>query len=165
MCFIDTWKIPLTLPDIKSAYNELKDQQAAIRDWIDKGGRYMGFCLGAYLAGSTPGLGLLPTGVNAVSERKMDNAQVTNTRDTMIQVDWTYRSTVGGHTRGETSKNQWVYFQDGAAMTGLPTSNSNETVLGRYSQSKDVAASITPLGKGWVVLVGPHPEATEEWCK
>ncbi|OAQ61406.1 biotin protein ligase [Pochonia chlamydosporia 170] len=151
-------------PDLNSAWAELQDHQTELRDFITKqGGRYLGFCLGAFLAGSTPGLGLLPEGANAVSERKQDNAQVTNTRDTIIQIDWTFRSSIGNYSKGETAVNRWVYFQDGAAITGL--SGGNSSVLGRYSQNGDVAASLTPLGKGWVALVGAHPEATKSWYR
>jgi hypothetical protein len=43
--------------------------------------------------------------------------------------------------------------------------SSNIKILGRYSSNDDVAATLSPFGRGWVGLVGPHPEATEDWCK
>ncbi|KAK2591405.1 hypothetical protein QQS21_010911 [Conoideocrella luteorostrata] len=149
-------------PDLNSAYRELKEHSSEIRTFVQNGGRYLGFCLGAFLAGDTPGFGLLPDGMNAVAERKSDGAQVTSTEDTMIQVDWNYRTKVGTYSQGETATRKWVYFQDGAVITGIPKDNNN-TVLGRYSSNGNVAASLTPLGKGWVALVGPHPEATPDW--
>ncbi|GAB0132354.1 hypothetical protein EsDP_00000794 [Epichloe bromicola] len=149
-------------PDLSSAYEELKPHQSELRDFVKNGGRYLGFCLGAFLAGDSPGFGLLPSGVNATAERKSDGAQVTGTEDTIIQVDWTFRSGVSSFSQGQTAKSQWVYFQDGAVINGLPK-DDNSTVLGRYSSNGNVAASLTPLGKGYVALVGPHPEATRDW--
>jgi glutamine amidotransferase-like uncharacterized protein len=81
----------------------------------------------------------------------------------MIQVDWTFQNITANHTKGEVATGRWLYFQDGAAITGL--SGDNSTILGRYSQNGNVAASLTPLGKGWVALIGAHPEATNRWCK
>lgn len=151
-------------PDLSSAYEELKPHQSELRDFVENGGRYLGFCLGAFLAGDSPGFGFLPSGVNATAERKSDGAQVTGMEDTLIQVDWTFRTKVSSFSQGQTAKSQWVYFQDGAVINGIPK-DDNGTVLGRYSSNGDVAASLTPLGKGYVALVGPHPEATPDWCK
>ncbi|KAG5986448.1 hypothetical protein E4U54_005413 [Claviceps lovelessii] len=152
-------------PDLNSAYRELKPHQDEFRDFVQNGGRYLGFCLGAFLAGSTPGFRLLPEGINATPERKSEGAQVTGTEDTMIQVDWTYQSSqVSAFSKGETAKNQWLYFQDGAVITGL-SGGDNTTVLGRYSSNGNVAASLTPLGKGYIALVGPHPEAPPDWYR
>ena len=44
-------------------------------------------------------------------------------------------------------------------------SPENTQILGRYSGSGDIAASLTPFGKGWVGAVGPHPEADRTWCR
>lgn len=121
----------------------------------------MGFCLGAYLAGNSPGFGLLPRGADTTDERSEPRAQVTSEKDTIIQVDWTFSS-------GHTEKNRWVYFQDGAAITGLKKGLKSEghgRVIATYSKNGDVAASVTPYGRGWVGVVGPHPEATSDWCK
>jgi glutamine amidotransferase-like uncharacterized protein len=150
--------------DLDSAWSELQEHASEIRDFVEnQGGRYLGFCLGAYLAGKKPGFGLLPEGASAVSERKEKNAQVTHTKDSLVQVDWKFSTEIGNHREGETATNQWLYFQDGTAIKGL--SGYNNTVLARYSTSGNIAASLTPLGRGWIALVGPHPEATEKWCK
>ncbi|GAO18175.1 uncharacterized protein UV8b_01244 [Ustilaginoidea virens] len=151
-------------PDLTAAYNELQDHAPEIRDFVNNGGRYLGFCLGAFLAGNSPGFDLLPSGASTDAERKMDNSQVTGTEDTIIQVDWTFRTKVSAFSRGETAKAQWIYFQDGAVINGLPD-DGNHTILGRYSQNGNVAASLTPYGKGWVAVTGPHPEAPKDWYK
>lgn len=50
-------------------------------------------------------------------------------------------------------------------MTNLSAGQEGVTVLGRYSKTGNVAASLSGFGKGWVALVGPHPEASKNWCK
>jgi glutamine amidotransferase-like uncharacterized protein len=119
----------------------------------------MGFCLGAYLAGKRA-LDLLPEGTDVGSEILQDNAQVHDAKDITIQVDWKFNASAGHPTL---EKGRWAYFQEGAAMLGFQ--NPDPFVVARYSTNQDVAASVTPYGKGFVGLVGPHPEAYELWCK
>jgi len=90
-------------------------------------------------------------------EIKRRGAQVDNEDDTVIEVDWTFSS-------GKTDKKRWLYFQDGVVIKGFAAKTPGQ-VLGRYSSNGDVASSVTPYGKGWVGLVGPHPEADKTWCK
>lgn len=138
----------------------MKQYAEPIKDFVANGGRYMGFCLGAYLAGNNPGLELLPQGDDVDEESTQPGAQVTNEDDTIINVDWTFST---GNDAGTTQHKRWLYFQDGAVMSiaGSPTSK----ILGRYSSNGDIAASLTAYGSGWVGLVGPHPEADQSWCK
>ncbi|KAG8409521.1 hypothetical protein J3459_017437 [Metarhizium acridum] len=138
-------------PDLDGAWAEIKDAAPAIRDFVSRGGRYMGVCLGAFLAGA-----------DVDREITQRHAQVTDDRDTLIQVDWTWAASAGGHTRGQTLRDRWAYFQDGVVVKGLPP-GAGDSVLARYAQSGNVAASRTPHGRGWVVLVGIHPEATSLW--
>jgi hypothetical protein len=124
----------------------------------------MGFCLGAYLAGNSddfPGFNLLPPGVNVVSEIQQKHAEVTNTKDTIIQLDWKY-------TSGKVEHNKWAYFQEGAATMGLNgffNNGGRGRIIANYSMNDNVAASVTPYGRGWVGVVGTHPEADKSWCK
>lgn len=143
-------------PDLDEAYRLTKKYKNAIRKFVDSGGHYLGFCLGAYLAGPEHGYGLLSEGAETSQEIEQDDAQVKTEADTVIQVDWTFRS-------GRVEKNRWAYFQDGVVVQGLHA-NGPGRIIGRYSANGDVAASISPYGKGWVGLVGPHPEADDEWC-
>lgn len=129
-----------------------------IRDFIANGGRYLGICLGAYLAGRDPGWGLLPPGVDTDSEIEANGTQVTHDKDTVIQVDWTWAS---GPKAGTTT-NHWLYFQEGSRVEGLVESK-DAFVMGRYSKSGGVAASVSRYGKGWIGLMGPHPEANQDW--
>jgi glutamine amidotransferase-like uncharacterized protein len=147
--------------DVDDAWNEIKAFAGPLRDFVADGGRYLGFCLGAYLAGRNPGLGLVPKKADVDSEIEQKNAQVTNDTDSIIQIDWTWSS---GDKAGQTTKNTWIYFQEGAVMQGFKP-NDTTFVLGRYSKNGDVAATLNKYGNGWVGLTGPHPEATQDWCE
>lgn len=136
----------------------MKRYKPAIRNYIAHGGRYAGFCLGAYLAGHDPGFDLLPSDSDTNEEIIQKGAQVTNTKDTIIQVDWRFHS---GPRKGELQPGRWMYFQDGAVME---LSNASAIELGRYSSNGGVAACVFSFGEGSVGLVGPHPEADGSWC-
>ncbi|KAI5455603.1 hypothetical protein BGZ63DRAFT_397996 [Mariannaea sp. PMI_226] len=145
-------------PDLDDAWEELKSFTKVIQEFVSNGGRYLGFCLGAYLAGHSPGFQLLPHGIDVDSEIEQPKSQVKSAKDTVTQVDWRFTT---GPNAGQTQNSRWLYFQEGAVVTGL--NRSDERVLARYSSNGDVAATLTPFGKGWVGLVGPHPEATKDW--
>ena len=119
----------------------------------------MGFCMGAYLAGKSA-LDLMPSGIDVGSEILQDKAQVDDDRDTTIQVDWKFNASTSSP---KWEKARWTYFQEGAAMLGF--NHSDPGIIARYSANQNVAASVTPYGKGFVGLVGSHPEAYELWCK
>ncbi|KAL9562722.1 hypothetical protein ACKAV7_013286 [Fusarium commune] len=142
-------------PNWSKAYRSTKKYEKAIQEFVKSGGHYLGFCLGAYLAGPVNGYNLLPKGVDAEQEIKRRGAQVKGEDDTVINVDWTFES-------GNTEDKRWLYFQDGVVIRGMDESKPGK-IVGRYSANGDVAASITPYGKGSVGLVGPHPEADDTW--
>jgi hypothetical protein len=146
--------------DLQKAWKEAKPYASDVRSFVNGGGRYLGICLGAFLAGHNPGLGLIPKGDSVVREIDQKCAQVDDEKDTTIQIDWTFST---GDKRGKTEMRRWLYFQDGAAFR--LSSKSSAKVLGRYSSNGDVAAILSPFGEGWVANVGPHPEADETWCK
>ncbi len=137
----------------------MKKYANVIRDYVANGGHYMGFCVGAYLASNDPGFALLPNGDNVDEEVEQPNPQVKTRNDTVINVNWTFST---GDEAGKTQK-RWVYFQDGAVMHIQHSSPTK--ILARYSYDNNIAATLSPYKKGWVGLVGPHPEADEEWCK
>lgn len=149
--------------DLTPAWRDVKKYQKIIQDFVAGGGHYLGFCVGAYLAGPDEGFNLFPSGVRADQEIDQRNSQVDDEEDTVIHVDWTFSS---GDKQCKTEKNRWLYFQDGAAILGKVGKDGNKgKVLGRYSKSKDVAAYVVGYKKGIVGVVGPHPEADKSWCK
>jgi hypothetical protein len=94
-----------------------------------------------------------------VPEIEEPGSQVQDEDDTIIQVDWEFST---GTKKGEKARGRWMYFQDGVALT--LGKESPAVVLGRYSSTGDVAAFLSPFGRGWVGCVGPHPEADQSWC-
>lgn len=120
-------------------------EQRAIVAWVRAGGRYLGICQGAYLAGSDPGMGLLApadTGQYIASR----GATTTRTEDTLVPLRW----------EGRTVQ---AYFQDGSYvgddLTGL-------TVIARSTNGR-VAAATRSVGAGRVAVIGTHPEAPLRW--
>lgn len=150
----------IDLLGLDEAWKHMKQYKPVIRDFVQNGGRYLGFCLGAYLAGHDPGFDLLSSQDDADEEVSQPGAQVDDEEDTVIQVDWTFAS---GPKKGKTDHKRWLYFQDGASFKLSKTSSA--TILGRYSSNGDPAAILTTFGEGWVGLVGPHPEADQDWCE
>ncbi|KAJ4147045.1 hypothetical protein LMH87_001598 [Akanthomyces muscarius] len=146
-------------PDLQSSWAEIEPVAQDIRDFVANGGRYLGFCLGAYLAGHSPGLALLPDGTDITPESDEKDAQVKDARDTVIQVDWQFSS---GPNMGKTVNNRWVYFQEGSVVKSF-VENDTSHVLARYSSTGDVAATINKYGQGLVGTTGPHPEANQLW--
>ncbi|WP_197058497.1 BPL-N domain-containing protein [Modestobacter caceresii] len=132
--------------ELDRAWRKLRRQAPAVRDYVAGGGRYLGFCLGGYLAGETPGFGLLPGDTDQFIASP--GAWPTHTDDTVATVIWDGR-------RRE------VFFQDGAWFDLDPARGPAE-VLATYENGLP-AAVVAPFGAGAVGVVGPHPEATPDW--
>lgn len=130
-------------------WRHTRDYAPQLRDFVAGGGTYLGFCLGAYLAGDDPGYRLFPGRVRQYIGT--DDATVHDTDDTVVSVSWR-------------DQERHMYFQDGTAFA-VPHDDWDAvgaTVLARYPND-EVAAVVTPYGRGRVGLVGPHPEADESW--
>ncbi|MEU0251792.1 BPL-N domain-containing protein [Streptomyces sp. NPDC006184] len=130
---------------LDAAYRVLRPQRRAVRDFVHGGGHYLGFCLGAYLAGATPGFGLLPGDTDQYIATP--GAAVHDEESTVVRVTWR------GCPRA-------VYFQDGPVF--LLDDDTAVRVLARYDNGTP-AAVVAPFGAGRVAVAGPHPEATDDW--
>ena len=132
--------------DIPAALDSLGDARAdAIRDYVAQGGRYLGLCMGAYLADDN-NLGLIPQELD--SEAGRPGFEVSGIDDAAVRVIWD-------------GKPDSVFYQDGPYFPKA-TSTSAYTTLATY-QNGDVAAARYTYKKGVVVLSGPHPEAGQAW--
>ncbi len=118
----------------------------AIRSYVAAGGHYLGFCMGAYLAGSGPGMGLLRPG-NTGDYAETRGSEVRGSAEKVIAVRW-----------GRTLRYQ--YAQDAAYV--IPSRVRGERVLSRFSNGR-VNALVRPYGRGGVGVVGTHPEADRSW--
>ncbi|WP_127127911.1 BPL-N domain-containing protein [Georgenia sp. SYP-B2076] len=132
--------------ELTRAYRKLRRQAPAIRDFVRGGGRYLGFCLGGYLAGQTPGFGLLPGDTDQYVASR--GATLAGDGDALVAVRW----------RGRTRE---LYFQDGPYFVLDPAGHGVD-VLAVYDNGLP-AAVVAPYGRGVVGVVGPHPEATPDW--
>jgi glutamine amidotransferase-like uncharacterized protein len=131
---------------LKRAYRKLRRDAPAIREFVASGGRYLGICLGGYLAGETPGFGLLP----GDSDRFISSsgAWPDQADDAVVTVIWEGRQ-------------RQVFFQDGPWFD-LDAARGPAEVLATYVNGLP-AAVVAPFGRGAVGVVGPHPEATADW--
>jgi glutamine amidotransferase-like uncharacterized protein len=133
---------------LSHAYRKLRRRREAVRDFVRGGGRYLGFCLGGYLAGATPGFGLLP----GDTDQYISSAgrTVHDDSDTLVEVVWRGRP-------------RTVFFQDGPYFVLDDSARAAGTrVLATYTNGLP-AALVTGFGAGRVAVTGPHPEATADW--
>jgi len=130
---------------LEDAYRRLRRHRRAIRRFVHSGGRYLGFCLGGYLAGATPGFALLPGDTDQYIASPA--ATVADEEDTLVDVAW----------RGS---KRTLFFQDGPYFD--VRADADVTVLATYPNGT-IAALVAGFGSGRVGVVGPHPEATEDW--
>ncbi|MFI6155043.1 hypothetical protein ACIBCA_20380 [Kitasatospora sp. NPDC051170] len=115
-----------------------------VRDFVRGGGRYLGLCMGGYLAGD-PGYDLLPG--DSGQYIRSQGASVSGEGDQLVEVAWR------GHP-------QHMYFQDGPYFD--VDDGPGAQVLARYTNQRP-AAVVASYGAGRVAVSGPHPEAPAQW--
>lgn len=130
--------------ELEDEWRRVRRDAEVVRAYVAGGGSYLGLCLGAYLAGATPGYALLPGDTDQWSTRP--GADVRHTRDAVTTVRWE-----GGLRE--------VYVQDAPV---LEVDESRVHVLARYGDG-GVAALRCRYAAGRVVVCGPHPEAPPGW--
>jgi glutamine amidotransferase-like uncharacterized protein len=116
---------------------------------VHGGGRYLGICMGGYLAGSRPGYNLL-TG-NWADYTQTHGAEVTDARDAVISVRW---------PAAHRPAMRKIYYQDGPYF--WLDGPAKARVLARYTNGL-IAAMVVRFGDGAVGVCGPHPEANRSW--
>lgn len=117
-----------------------RDNGDRIQDFIDRGGAYLGICMGAYWAGSDY-FNLLE-GVDAVQYITQPNTDTRRPHAKNLNVTW----------NGVAKQ---MYFYDGCALVGDET--KFETVA-RYANGNPMAIIQNQIG-----LIGCHPESEEHW--
>lgn len=135
--------------DFVGAWRSVKSYAGALREYVLGGGRYLGICMGGYLAGSGPGFNLVPGNCDDYTSTR--GAEVHDARNAVITVRW---PTVGRRTSRK------VFYQDGPYFwlhRGVEA-----RVLARYTNGR-IAAMVVPYGDGTVGVSGPHPEANRSW--
>jgi len=110
-----------------------------IADFISRGGKYLGICLGAYWAGRNY-FDLL-SGLEPVQYIKSPAADIKRSYPTVAKVSW--------GTRDEK-----MFFYDGPTFAG----DGRCQIIARYANSDPMAVI-----QGRVGLIGCHPESQQKW--
>lgn len=127
--------------------NNLYKYKKLIRNYVLKGGKYFGICMGSYFAGEYY-FDMLPE-FYAEQYIKQKNSDIKSCKANVLKITW------------KDNKKYNMYFHDGAAF--IPKYNFVvKNVYGRY-KNKDIAGLTTSFGKGKLALIGPHPEAPRWW--
>jgi glutamine amidotransferase-like uncharacterized protein len=137
---VDMVVFPGGVGDADSWDSLLKFHKSRIQDFVAKGGRYLGICMGAYWADNTY-FGLS-------SDFKVDqyitrpNADTKRPHAKQMNVTWD-------------NKPEKLFFYDGCAIFGDETKYD---VVARYPNGDAMAIIQNRIG-----LIGCHPEAEQHW--
>lgn len=132
--------------DIPAAFHSLGNARVdAVRRFVARGGRYLGLCMGAYLADAR-GFGLV--GQDLDSEVGRPGFPVKTIDDAVVAVRW------AGHA-------DRVFYQDGPYLRA-ESDDAGFRAIATY-ENGDLAAARYAFEDGIVVLSGPHPEAPPSW--
>ena len=118
----------------------LRNNADLVREFVQKGGKYLGICMGAYWAGSYY-LNLLDS-VDAVQYYKQPLADTRRPHTKAISVTW----------NGQPNK---MFFNDGCALVGDTT---KFTTVATYANGDAMA-----IIQGRMGLIGCHPESEKFW--
>jgi hypothetical protein len=133
--------------DDEAAFRRQHRDRPAIREFVRGGGRYLGICMGGFLAER----GFFGVFKGRVEEYYSSPGAAVRTPDpALVPVTW----------RGAP---RWMYFQDGGFMVPK-RSATGVSVLARYSNGS-IAALVSSRWRGKVGLCGPHPEAPPAWYR
>jgi len=139
---VDMIAIPGGIGDSETYHSLMKENAPRIQDFVARGGRYLGICMGAYWAGHHY-LNILD-GVQAHQYITRPNTDTRRPHAKAIDVDWL------GHP-------DKMYFYDGPALVG---DKSKFTTVSTYANGDAMAIYQNRIG-----LIGCHPEANLHWYK
>ena len=136
---VDMIAVPGGLGDASSFDSAFKHNARPVRDFIARGGRYLGICMGAYWAGSHY-LDILQD-VDAVQYITRPGRDTRRPNAKNIKINWN-----GSNTE--------MFFYDGCALVG----NGKYDTIATYSNSDPMAIIQNNIG-----LIGCHPESEQFW--
>ena len=134
----------------RNEYNAMSEvMRSALKNFIQGGGGYVGWCAGAFAATSIIGTtGADGFGLMAGSSAVYKSTGKKNSYGASIE-----KTTWFNGTRN-------LYLEGGPYFYNLP---SSVEVVGRYDDNVSVSAVRSSYGNGRVYLTGPHPEAPSWW--
>ena len=136
---VDMIAVPGGLGDASSFDSAFKHNAQPVRDFVARGGRYLGICMGAYWAGSHY-LNILQD-VDAVQYITRPGRDTRRPHAKNIKINWN-----GSNTE--------MFFYDGCALVG----NGKYDTIATYSNSDPMAIIQNNIG-----LIGCHPESEQFW--
>jgi hypothetical protein len=136
---VDMVAFPGGIGDSDSWHQILKPNKTKVLDFVARGGRYLGICMGAYWAGSHY-FNILD-GVDAVQYITQPGTDTRRPHAKAIEVTW-----------NDTSER--MFFYDGCALTGP---GQYETVA-TYANGDAMAIYQNRIG-----IIGCHPESEHFW--
>lgn len=136
---VDIVAFPGGIGDSDSYHSIVKRNENRLREFVNRGGRYLGICMGAYWAGSEY-LDILD-GVDAVQYLRRPNTDTRRPHAKNISVTWQGRPDA-------------MFWYDGCALVG---EGDYETVA-TYANGDAMAIRQNRIG-----LIGCHPESQPFW--
>jgi hypothetical protein len=136
---VDCVCIPGGLGDASSYDFLLRENAGRIQDFVAKGGRYLGICMGAYWAG--PSYLDLLNKLDAVQYITRPNADARRPHAKAIKVEW-----LGQEER--------MFFYDGCSLVG----KGYHDIVAKYANDDAMAIYQDRIG-----LIGCHPESELHW--
>jgi len=137
---VDMIAVPGGIGDSDTFAQLFKHNSNRVRDFVARGGRYLGICMGAYWAGSHY-LDLLDS-VDAVQYITQPGTDTRRPHAKNLDVTW----------QGEPTK---MFFYDGCALVG---NQHKFTTVATYANGDAMAIYQKRIG-----LIGCHPEAEQFW--
>ena len=136
---VDMVAFPGGIGDSDSWHKILKPNKTKVLDFVDRGGRYLGICMGAYWAGSHY-FNILDD-VDAVQYITQPGTDTRRPHAKAIDVTWNGTS-------------ERMFFYDGCALVGT---GQYETVA-TYANGDAMAIYQNRIG-----IIGCHPESEQFW--
>jgi hypothetical protein len=136
---VDMVAFPGGIGDSDAYHTIVKRNEQRLREFVNRGGRYLGICMGAYWAGSEY-LDILK-GVDAVQYLRRPNTDTRRPHAKNISVTW----------QGQPDA---MFWYDGCALVG---EGDYETVA-TYANGDAMAIIQNRIG-----LIGCHPESEQFW--
>ena len=137
---VDIVAVPGGFGDASSFDRLFRANQNSVKQFVRKGGKYLGICMGAYWAG-THYLDLLDS-VEAVQYITQPNSDTRRPHAKDINIEWQ------GHPNR-------MFFYDGCALVG---DTSKFRTVATYANGDAMAVIQNNIG-----LIGCHPEADQFW--
>ena len=137
---VDMIAVPGGIGDSESFHHLFKHNKDRVLDFVAKGGKYLGICMGAYWAGSH--YFKMLEDVDAVQYITRPNTETRRPHAKAIEVNW------NGHPNR-------MFFYDGCALVGDSTKFKT---IATYANGDAMAIIQNNIG-----LIGCHPESEKFW--